>query len=160
MCVAVGRRSCATRERGSASPVDEASARRLFRIGGMALLVAGSLYLLFIPLLLGAVAQGLAPSSADALIALVSSGERGKRFSLVLFFVIDLGVLVAFPVLAFALRTVDGAWPIVAIVPASVAMVYDMGAGVIEWAMTCIYDAYATAPTSVQSMYRVAADIL
>lgn len=127
---------------------------RLYRTGAIALMVAGSLYLLLIPALATVIARGEYLDSSQALMDQMISTPAMMWANAMIFSVIDLSALVAFPVLAFALRGVDRSWSILAIPPLAVAMVYDIQAGLIDLAIADSLADYPNAPAHVQTIYQ------
>lgn len=139
---------------------DEAGRGSLYRAGAIALLIAGALYLLLVPLLTVVAVRGEFFQSSIGLMDQIISRPMMPRVNAVIFTIIDLSTLVGFSVLMLTLRTVDRCWPVVAIVPISVAMLFDIQDGFIDWAMVPSYAAYPDAPEQVQSAYRVVAEVI
>lgn len=115
--------------------------RQLYRAGGLGLSVAGALYLFLVPMLfvIGTVSHGHAtdlPQDALGLLDSVIYHAVLPRANATLFILIDVGTLVGYPVLAVALRRVNAFWPIIAVVLVTFGLLYDMQAGLIEWAMS------------------------
>jgi hypothetical protein len=82
------------------------------------------------------------------------------RINAVVFIIIDLRTLVGFVALMLAMRQVDRCWPVLALVPISVAMVYDMQDGLIEWGMTRSYPVYPSVSGALQAGYRVNSELI
>jgi hypothetical protein len=139
---------------------DEAGRGSLYRTGAIALLIAGTLYLLLVPPLIVVAVRGEFLSSSSALMDQIISRPMMPRVNAAIFTIIDLCALVGFSVLMLALRTVDRCWPVVAMVPISVAMIFDIQDGFIDLAMVPSYAAYPDAPEQVQSAYRVTAEVI
>jgi hypothetical protein len=131
--------------------------RGLFRIGGVALIVAGISYLILIPLLM--IAGGLPVSSKQLLSVLASQGLLIQSV-MVIFIIKDLSALLAFPVLLIAFREVNRTWPLVATVLASVALILDIISSLVVYSLPSFSLAYLAAATPAQPAYLLAADLI
>jgi hypothetical protein len=137
---------------------DEERWRSLYRTGAVALMVAGAWYVVLTVGLLVIIARGEYLDSSQALMEQIIETPHLPRLNAAMAIVADGSQVLGFVVLMLALRHVDLALPIVALLPISVAAIYDMQDGLLEWGMTHSYAAYPTATGTAQTAYEVQAE--
>jgi hypothetical protein len=130
--------------------------RGLFRIGGVAFVVAGLLYIVLIGLL---VTGGGKPSGAAELLTLLSEKKFLMRSVGAIFLVMYLCLMVAFPALFVALIRVNRAWPLAAMVIALTALMFDTISGLIVYALPSFALSATAAPSGLQSAYLVSMEL-
>jgi len=139
---------------------EDASWRSLYRMGGIAFLVAGTWYLILTVLLLVVIARSEYLDSSQALMNQIIVTPVLPRLNAFMAVIVDMSQVTGFVVLMLALRQVDRSWPVLAVVLIAFVMLFDMQDGLIEWAMTYSYAAYPTASEVVQSAYEVQAELI
>jgi hypothetical protein len=128
-----------------------------FRLGGIAWLVAGVLYLA----LLGfSFMVGGEPATSRELLSQLASNAYTIRNVGVIFLLLELCLSVAFPILYIALQAKDKVWPLIATVFASTALLFDFISGLLMSSiLPRLGPAYFSAPPAAQPAYEVVAEL-
>lgn len=138
--------------------MEQYSWKELFRIGGAAQVTAG---LLYIALLVILTQVGGLPTNGAALLHSIASKTVLMQTTMILFIVIDLCLLTAaFPALFLALKEINRAWPLIATMFASVALLLDIIEGLVVYSLPAFATSYLAAPGTVQPVYGIIADQL
>lgn len=121
-------------------------------------MIAGLLYLALVVILF--LVGGL-PTSGGALLHSIASKTALMQSTMILFIVIDLCLLTAaFPALFLALKDLNRAWPLIAMVLASVALLLDIIEGLVVYSLPAFANSYVAAPATRQPTYVIIADQL
>jgi hypothetical protein len=138
--------------------MEQHSWKELFRIGGAAQVTAGLLYLALVVIL---IQVGGLPTNGAALLQSIASKTTLMQSMMILFIVIDLCLITAaFPALFLALKELNRAWPLIATVFASVALLLDIIESLVVYSLPAFATSYLAAPSAVQPTYVIIADQL
>lgn len=129
----------------------------LFRIAGVALLMAGLLYLGLLVIL---VIAGGTPAGPVEFLRRVASTPRVTQSVGIVFLIGELCLLGAFPTLYLALKEVNRAWSLIGTACALVALMFDLLSGLLVYALPGLGSALVSSPRATQPSYEVLGDLL
>ena len=131
--------------------------KELFRIGGVALVIAGLLYLGLLVILVSA---GGTPAGSAELLSKVASVPFAMKTVGVIFLVGELCLVGAFPALYLALKQVNRVWPLIGTACALVALMFDLPSGLLVYSLPGLGGAAVSAPKATQPTYEALGDLV
>jgi len=129
----------------------------LFRIAGVALALAGLLYLALLVILVSA---GGTPVSPVEFLRRLAAAPRVTQSVGVVFLVGELCLLGAFPALYLALMRVNRVWSLIGTACAFVALMFDLFSGLLVSALPGLASALISAPRATQPTYEVLGEMV
>jgi hypothetical protein len=131
--------------------------KELFRIAGVALVIAGLLYLGLLVILVSA---GGTPAGPTEFLRRLASAPGVTKTVGIVFLVGELCLLGAFPALFLALKELNKAWSLIGTACALVALLFDLLSGLLVYALPGLGSALVSAPKASQPTYQVLGDLV
>ncbi len=132
--------------------MEQHSWKPFFRLGGVALVIAGLLYLGLLVILVSA---GGTPAGPTELLRRLAAAPLVTQSVGLLFLVGELCLLVAFLALFLALKEVNRAWSLIGTACALVALLFDLLSGLQVSALPGLGSAMVSAPRASQPIYEI-----
>src|SRR5215472_5278850 len=132
--------------------MEQHSWKTLFRLGGVALVIAGLLYLCLLVILVSA---GGTPAGPAELLRRLATAPRVTQSVGLLFLVRELCLLIAFLALFLALKEINRVWSLIGTACALVALIFDLLSGLLVYALPSLGSAALSASSATQPTYEI-----